>query len=261
VPFLVVSCGGHAAPNTAVPASRSLSLPRASAVPVPNSTKLQAEVLGSPVSKVSLYFAAPELGARVTNADPRDYRVHVISDAVGSDVAGIELALDAGRPRRISVDDATILLGQLLSADADLLPGAHWLFAAPILASGLVPRVAPGGLHAAKARRFFVGNAPGEAPDPGGAVWLRKPEGSYNGAKQSEAVLFEAIVFSPLGAPIDIPCTITLRAPGLGGRLQLPSPFVLRDVPSGVYEVTASAPAASSSMTYFTVNRELAGGS
>ncbi len=226
-----------------------------------NSTKLRVDGLDSPLSKASLNFTAPELGEHVMIAEPRSYRVHVISDAVGPDVIGLEVALDAGRPRRVSLAEPTIPLGELLSADAELRPGSHWLFAAPVLASGLVPRAALGGPRVAKARRFFIGKTPDEAAGPSAAIWLRRPEGSYNGAKSSESVLFEAFVFSALGVESDTPCTIALRSPAVSGQLQLASPFVLREVPSGVYEVSVSAAAALTSTTHFTVNRELAGGS
>jgi hypothetical protein len=212
-----------------------------------------------PLSPASLQFAAPELGEHVMSADPRSFRVHVVTDAVGPGVIGIDLALDAGRPRRSPLAETEIALGELLSEGAELMPGAHWLFAAPVLASGLVPRAASGG--AAKARRFFVGKTSDEAAGPSGAVWLRKPEGSYNGPKGSESMLFDAFVFSALGAELDTPCTITLRSPAVSGQLRLASPFVLHEVPSGVYEVSVSATAASTSTTLFTVNRELVGGS
>ncbi len=258
---VVLSCSGHAAPNAAAPALNCAPAPVSSAEPLRNSTKLQADPLDSPLSKVRLQFATPELGEHVMIADPRSFRVTVSSDALGPDVIGLELGLDAARPRRLSVAEPTILLGELLSADVELGPGAHWLFAAPVLASGLVPRAAAAGPRAAQARRFFVGKTPDEAAGPSGAVWLRKPEGSYNGTKNSQSLLFEAFVFSALGAAIDTPCTITLRSPAVSGQLQLASPFVLREVPSGLYEVTASALGALTSTTHFTVNRELAGGS
>jgi hypothetical protein len=227
---------------------------------VRNSTNLQAEVLASPLSAAQVDFAAPELGEHLTVADAPGFRVRVLAGAAGPDVVGLELSLDAGRPRRLPLADSTITLGDLLSADSELLPGAHWLFVAPVSASGLVPRAVPAGPRVAKARRFFIGNAPNEAAGPSGAVWLRKPEGSYNGAHSSESVLFEAFVFSALGAPIDTPCTITLRSPAVNGQLSLASPFVLQQVPSGVYEVSVSAMTAQASTTYFTVNRELTGG-
>ena len=218
-------------------------------------------MLDTPVSKATVSFVAPELGEHVVLADPRGYRVQVISDAAGADIVAVELALDSGRPRRLAATQANITLGELLSEDAELAPGSHWLFAAPVLASGLVPRAAASGARAAKAHRFFVGKTADEAAGPSGAVWLRRPEGNYNGAKSSDAVTFDAFVFSALGAESDAPCTITLRSPRTNGRLQLTSPFVLHDLPSGVYEVSASAPPASIRMTHFTVNRELGGGS
>ncbi len=258
---VVVSCGGQAAPNAAVPASTCAPAPVASVAPLQNSTKLRTEAVESPLSQASLTFVAPELGEHVLIDDPRSYRVQLKSAAVGPDVIGLELALDAGRPRSVSLAQPSIALGDLLNADVELGPGAHWLFSAPVLASGLVPRTASGGPRAAQARRFFIGKTPDEAAGPSAAVWLRRPEGSYNGPKNSESVLFDALVFSALGTPIDMPCTITLQSPKVSGQLQLASPFVVHEVPSGVYEVTASAMAASTSTTRFTVNRELAGGS
>jgi hypothetical protein len=195
------------------------------------------------------------------SADARSYRVRVIVDAAPPDIVALELGLDAGRPRRVSLAEPTIALGELLSADAELTNGAHWLFAAAISASDLVPSAARGGPATAKARRFFIGSTSDEAAGPRAAVWLRRPEGSYNGTKNSESVLFEAIVFSALGAVIDVPSTITLESAAVSGKLDLASPFVLRDVPSGLYEVTASAAAALASTSHFTVNRELSGGS
>jgi hypothetical protein len=124
-----------------------------------------------------------------------------------------------------------------------------------------VPRAVSGGPRAAQARRFFIGKTPDEAAGPSGAVWLRKPEGSYNGAKNSDSVVFEAFVFSSLGTPLDTPCTITLESPAVSGQLRLASPFVLHELPSGLYEVSTSAMTAGTSTTHFTVNRELAGGS
>lgn len=194
-------------------------------------------------------------------ADPRSYRVRVIVDAIGPDIIGLELGLDAGRPRRVSLAEPSIALGELLSADAELGNGAHWLFAAPIAASDLVPRAVAGGARAAQARRFFIGKTPDEAAGASGSVWLRRPDGSYNGVKNGGSVLFEAFVFSALGAALDTPSTITLESVAVRGQLRLASPFVLHDVPSGLYEVTASATAASTRTTHFTVNRELAGGS
>lgn len=231
------------------------------AEPVSNSTALRAEALEAPLSRASLNFTAPELGEHVLLAEPRTYRVQLSYDALGPEVSAIELSLDSGRPRRLSPTRTSITLAELSSEDAVLGPGSHWLFAAPVLASGLVPRETPSGPRAARARRFFIGTTPDEARGPSGAVWLRKPDGSYNGPKSSDAVLFDAFAFSALGAPIDEPATISVRSHKASGELRLASPFVVHEVPSGVYELTLSARAASTSTTHFTVNRELGGGS
>jgi hypothetical protein len=226
---------------------------------VQNSTKLPAELLDSPLSPANLYFAAPELGEQVLLAEPRTYRVHVVSNAAGPDLVGLELSLDAGRPRRLSLAEPTITLGELLSEDAELGAGPHWLFAAPVTASGLVPRAAAGAPRAAKARRFFIGKIANETAADRGAVWLRRPDGSYNGPKNSDSVVFDALVFSASGVAIDVPCTISLRSAAVSGQLSLASPFVVHEVPSGVYEVSASALSAGPSTSHFTVNRELGG--
>jgi len=256
-----LSCGGHAAPSASVPASSCAPVPVASAQPVQNSTQLRAETIDSPQSRTALAFMAPELGEHLPLAESRGYRVRLSRDALGPDVIAVEVSLDAGRPRRLALAEPSITLGELLSEDSELLAGSHWLFAAPVQASGLVPRAASGGRSVAKARRFFIGKSTDEAAGPSGAVWLRRPDGSYNGAKNSDSVMFEAFVFSALGEPVDVPSAITLRSPQVSGQVQLRSPFLMHDVPSGVYEVSVSAPSASTRTTHFTVNRELGGGS
>jgi len=202
----------------------------------------------------------PELGEHLLT-EPRSYRVRLSADALGADIVALEISLDAGRPRKLSSAEPFIALGELLSEDSQLAPGSHWLFAAPVLASGLVPRSLSGGSRVAKARRFFVGKSADEGAGPSGSVWLRKPEGSYNGSKSSGSLTFDAFVFSALGEPVEVPSTIALRSPKINGQLQLSSPFLLHEVPSGLYEVTVSAPRASPRTTLFTVNRELGGGS
>lgn len=193
-------------------------------------------------------------------AEPGSYRVRLGLDGLGPEVVGLEVSLDAGRPRKLPLAEPSITLAELLSEDSQLDQGSHWLFAAPVLASGLVPRAESSGSRVAKARRFFIGKGADEAAGPSGAVWLRRPDGSYNGSKNADSVLFDAFAFSALGELIEAPCAIALRSPLVRGQLQLASPFSLREVPSGVYEVNASALGAST-ITRFTVNRELGGGS
>jgi hypothetical protein len=113
--------------------------------------------------------------------------------------------------------------------------------------------------RAAIARRFFIGKAPPGEAGPSGAVWLRKPEGTYNGPQNAGRVLFDAFVFSAAGTPLDVTCTIGLRAPGVTGALRLPAPFSMQDMPSGDYDVDVSAPSARAVTSRFVVNRELAG--
>jgi len=210
--------------------------------------------------QIVLTFAAPELGEHLMLAEPRSFRVQLSRPIAAPEVVAVEVSLDAGRPRRLPLTESSVTLGELLSEDSELAPGSHWLFAAPVVASGLSPRATSSGARVAKARRFFVGKSADEAAGPSGAVWLRTPSGSYNGLRNSESVTFDAFVFSALGEPMDVPCTIGLRSPKVSGQLQLPSPFVLHDVPSGGYEVSLSA-LGFSATTRFTVNRELGEGS
>ena len=74
------------------------------------------------------------------NADPRSYRVRVVSDAVGPEIIGLELSLDAGRPRSVSLAEPTITLGELLSEDVDA--GARRALAVCGSGAGLGPGAA-----------------------------------------------------------------------------------------------------------------------
>jgi len=257
-----LSCGGQTAPNAAAPPPTTSCAPPpvGSAVPVVNSTALRAESIDSPKLQTVLTFAAPELGEHLMLAEPRSFRVQLSRPVVAPEVVAVEVSLDAGRPRRLPLTESSVTLGELLSEDHELAPGSHWLFAAPVVASGLSPRASSSGAPLARARRFFVGKSADEAAGSSGAVWLRTPAGSYNGPKNSDSVTFDAFVFSALGEPMDVPYTISLRSPKVSGQLQLASPFVLHDVPSGGYEVSLSA-LGFSATTRFIVNRELGEGS
>ncbi len=184
-----------------------------------------------------------------------------MTDAVGPEIVGLELALDAGRPRRVSIAEPHDCLGRI----AERRRRARARPTLAIRSSGLGLRPSPPARFGWTARgqgaSLLHRQDVGRGARPSGAVWLRRPEGSYNGAKSSEAVTFDAFVFSALGAELETPCTITLESSAVSGQLRLASPFLLRDVPSGVYEVSASASAAATRTTFFTVNRELVGGS
>jgi hypothetical protein len=256
----LAACERQAPPPAAAPPANCLPLPGTPSVsadaPV-NSTPLRIEPLVNPSSKTRVRFVAPE-AAEVISV-PKAYLVRVAADALDADALGVDLALDSGRPRRLAPARNEIALGELVPADADLGLGEHWLFAAAVSASGLVPQAGPGALRAAVARRFFVGKASATGSGPSGAVWLRKPEGTYNGAS-SQHVLFDAFAFDAAGIPRETPINIALSAPGSSGQLRLPAPFFARDLPSGDYEVTVTAAAAPQTSRRFTVNRELGGG-
>jgi hypothetical protein len=253
----LAACTRQAPPAT-VAAQHCEPLPGTvpSAPPPVNDTPLSVEPLTSPISKMSVRFLAPELDEAIAIGDPRAYQVRLLADLPEADALGIDVALDDERPRRVVPAQAVITLGQLTRVEAELALGEHWLFAAPVLASGLVPRVAAGSRRAAVARRFFIGKSAHDSAGPSGAVWLRKPEGTYNGAA-AEHVVFDAFSFDAAGVALEAPCTITLSAPGGAGDMRLPAPFSVRALHSGDYGVTVSAPAARSSALRFTVNREL----
>ena len=245
-------------PEPAAPANcQPLPSASADAALVSNSTSLTAEALPSPISQHSVYFGKPELAEEIPLEAAPSYEVRLLRDRAGEEDGPIDVALDDGRPRRLSASQSALTLTQLLAADAELSPGAHWLFAAPVLASGLVPRKALSLPRAGIARRFFIGKPPPSEPGPTGAIWLRKPEGTYNGAEAAAHVLFDVFVFSASGAPVDVPYTVTLHGLNSSGDLRLPSPFSVYDLASGEYQVTVSSLAAKTLSTRFVVNREL----
>lgn len=237
-------------------ASASVEAPR-----VLNGTRLRADPLASPTSSVGLYFASPELAEEIPLATANAYSVRIVRNPTDDESTQVDVALDAGRPRRLAAPFASIALGSLVAADAALTPGLHWLFAAPVLGSGLVPRRAPGSARAAIARRFFVGQRAVAQAGPTGAVWLRKPEGTYNGPGAARDVLFDVYVFSATGAAQEQPYSVTLQGPQVSGELRYPSPFVVHAIPSGVFEVTVRTSSALPVFSRFTVNRELGEGS
>ncbi|MEO8899926.1 MAG: hypothetical protein ABI627_00245 [Polyangiaceae bacterium] len=115
--------------------------------------------------------------------------------------------------------------------------------------------------RSAVARRFFVGKVAEHSGGPSGALWLRKPEGTYNGSA-SARVVFEPFAFSATGALVAAPCTIALAAgaPDASGELRQPAAFSVQNMPSGECAVSVSAPRARAVSLRFTVNHELGGG-
>jgi hypothetical protein len=269
VPFLVVllspvavaSCGPQVRSAGAVAPANCQPLPgegaSAGAAATSNDSPLVGEPLASPTSKANVHFAAPDLAEEIPLEARLSYEVRLLRDGAVEPMPLIDVALDGGRPRRLSAAQSSIALGQLVPADAELSPGAHWLFAAPVLASGLVPRPGPGLPRAGSARRFFIGKQAPSASGPTGALWLRKPEGTYNGASAADRVLFDVFAFSASGAPLDAPYAVTLHGPSGSGQLRYPSPFSVHDVPSGDYQVVVSSPTALPLEVRFAVNREL----
>jgi len=210
-------------------------------------------------ANASLRIEAPAPGELLPLARPGGYEVRLAESGVWAGSDGIDLSLDGGRPRRVSATRATVTLGELAASDDALGPGAHWLFAGPVSAGGLVPRPSPHAPPVAVARRFFIGGPSADAGTQTGATWLRKPEGTYNGPKQAAQILFDACAFSPSGDLLDVPLVFTLRGPGVTGELALPAPFVVKNVPSGDYEVRVSGPSLPAASLRFTVNREIGG--
>ncbi len=256
---VVVACSPAAPPPPAAAPSNCQPLQGASpgASAALNSSGLAADPLQSPIAPLTVAIGAPQLGEQIAVEQAGAYEVKWQLGAPTADGSSVEIALDGARPRRFPATRAAVSLGELLPSAASLQPGSHWLFVAPVLASGLVPRPAAGAPRAAVARHFFVGAAPNADPGPSGAIWLRKPEGTYNGAHDADSVLFDVFVFSASGAPLEPPYTVLLEGAGRVGELRFPSPFAVHDLPSGDYQAAVSAPGAAPSSVRFTVNREL----
>ncbi len=237
-------------------ATPTASPPAAAPAAPRNSTGLTLEPVATPISEASAHFVTPGWGDRLALADAARYEVHWVSERLEPDALGVDIALDAQRPRRLPRAESMIPLGQLLAAGEQLSLGEHWLFAAPISATGVVPKRAEGAPPSAVAVRFWVGDAPQVPPPATGVVWLRKPEGTYNGAK-AEHVLFDAQAFGANGAPLALPCALQLRGKA-SGEVAFPAPFSAVTLASGDYEISASAPGvAAAAVRSVTVNQEL----
>ena len=253
----VSACSRGAPPTRNISNHDPASKPAAIDV-VENSTGLSARSLESPIAKLGVRFSAPDFGEQIAVAAPRVYEVCLelgVSELMPS---SIEVALDGGRPRKLVPPQLTIPLGQLLAVGEELRPGEHWLFAAPVLISGFVPRPGPEAPRLAIARRFSIGS--GESSSASGVIWVRRPEGTYNGRVSAAQVVFDVFAFQADGAASNRTPLLLLQGPE-HGALRLPAPFELSDLPRGDYEVRASAPALADVSVGFTVNHELGEGS
>jgi len=230
-----------------------------------NSTGLLTRSLDIPVSNMSVRISQPELGQVIPNADAARYEARfVVSSSktdpllVGrpdSEALVVAVALDGGRPRRVALGRAAVTLGELIRVDQELTEGEHWLFAAPLPASG-VPAPAAGSPRSAVARHFFVGKVPSDHADASGAVWLLLPDGTYNGPYAGN-VVFDAFAFNATGMPLATLPTIALSGPGVSGEVRLASPFAIGKFGNGDFDVKASAPSANPISIRFTINSEL----
>jgi hypothetical protein len=227
---------------------------------------LLAKELDSPISRANVSFSAPSFGEQIALANARSYGVRWVSSELDADVLGVDVALDGQRPRRLPASVSSITLGLLASEDEPLAVGKHWLFAAPVSASGLVPRPRVGAPRSAVALEFLIADASSSTREPavpgsahaGGALWLRQPAGTYNGPS-SEQVLVDALAFAENGASVATPCALQV-AGAASGELDFPGPFLLFALLSGDYEFRASAASnALSAARFITVNRELGG--
>ncbi|HEX3855402.1 MAG TPA: hypothetical protein VHW01_30780, partial [Polyangiaceae bacterium] len=198
-----------------------------------NTTGLLTRSLDIPVSNMSVRISQPDLGQVIPSADASRYEARFVVSAsktdpllVGrpdSEALVVAVALDAGRPRRVALGRAAITLSELLRVDEQLTDGEHWLFAAPLVASG-VPEPRKGSPRSAVARRFFVGTVPSDHVQASGAVWLLAPEGTYNELSAGN-VVFDAFAFNATGMPLATEPTLALSGPGVSGELRLASPF------------------------------------
>jgi hypothetical protein len=221
-----------------------------------NTTGLGIDASATPISPASVSFVAPTAGEHIAASNARSYEVRWTSQHLDADSGVLEIALDSARPRRLLASSSQVTLGLLLPVAEELGAGEHWLFAAPVTASGLLASVAPGAPRSAVALRFVIGAG---APSAGsGVVWLRRPEGTYNGAS-AEHVLFDAQAFDANGTALATPCTFYLRGKR-SGELGFPGAFWANSLASGDYEISASAANAAPSPTQtITVNAELGG--
>ncbi len=211
-------------------------------------------------------FSAPSFGEQIALANARSYSVRWVSSELDADALGVDVALDGQRPRRLPASVSLITLGLLASEDEPLAVGKHWLFAAPVSASGLVPRRVVGAPRSAVALEFLIADASSSTSEPAvpgsaharGALWLRQPAGTYNGAS-SEQVLVDALAFAENGASVATPCALHV-AGAASGELDFPGPFLLFALLNGDYEFRASSASdALSAARFITVNRELGG--
>jgi len=213
---------------------------------------LALEAAASPISAMRVSFQTPSFDEVLElNRDPE---VRVSADALDADALGVDVALDDERPRRLTTTRA-IALRALLRPDLELTPGEHWLFAAPVAASGLVPVRSAEATRSAVARRFFWGKRP-DAPNAEGPLWIRKPEGSYDAAG-SRRVLCDVLAFSAQGEVRAQAPALRLERPA--ARIPADSPGFLHDLASGEYRISAALPGYRSASLAFTVNAELGG--
>ncbi len=261
----VTACRESAVPARAVFAP-ALPPPAAQITPAlpRNTVGLLAKELDSPISRAKVSFAAPRFGEQLALANARGYDVRWISSELDADALGVDVALDAQRPRRLPATVSSIALGLLVSADEPLAVGEHWLFAAPVSASGLVPRPAADAPRSAVALEFLIADAVSSTSKPsasesvhtGGALWLRQPEGTYNGAR-SEQVLIDALAFTETGEPAATRCVIHV-AGAARGEHDFPGPFLLFALLNGDYDFrSSSANDTLGAARFITVNREL----
>jgi hypothetical protein len=219
-----------------------------------NDTGLAVERLASPISPATVRIVAPRASERILGPDALRYAAHWVSEQLDPSSLGVDIALDSQRPRRLPASASLVALGALVPPGEELSAGEHWLFVAPVAASGLVPRRTEGSPLSAVAVRFQVGATAPSAAASAGIVWLRRPEGTYNGPG-SEHVVFEAQAFAFDGTPLDGVCVIHFGGK-LSGDVRFPAPFAVA-LASGDYDITASAPGVSQSSRSITVNSEL----
>jgi hypothetical protein len=264
---VTAACQQQAPANAAAPAKcppPPASMIASADTPL-NSTGLLTRSLDIPVSNMSVRISQPDLGQVIPSADAPRYEARFVLSSsqtdpllVGrpdSEALLVAVALDNGRPRRVALGRAAIALSELIGVDQDLTDGEHWLFAAPLLASG-VPAPAPGSPRSAVARRFFVGKVPSDPAAASGAVWLLAPDGTYNGPSSGN-VVFDAFAFNATGMPLATLPTIALSGPGVSGEVRLASPFAIGKFANGDFDVKASAASANPVSIRFTINNEL----
>jgi hypothetical protein len=185
---------------------------------------------------VEIRFPISEQRLTAQKADKYPIRLKVEGLPEG---AGVELALNDHRPRRVDQLPAPITLPALLPADVALTPGAHWLTATAVQSDGrLLRRTGEGSTQPHAAVRVWVGER-GERTEPAPRVVLFSPRGTYNGEQRADAIVIDFLpLFAGFGREISA-AKVEVHGQDSSGTLRLERwrPVAFKHAASGDYAV------------------------